>query len=56
MTEKLGHDKNQAPPDRESTNIRNGTRPRTVLTEASGHVPIEAPREAGREVRAAGSP
>ena len=44
MTEHLGHDKNQAPPDRESTNIRNGTRPKTVLTDASGHVPIEVPR------------
>ena len=45
MTEHLGHDKNQAPPDRESTNIRNGTRSKTVLTEASGHVPIEVPRD-----------
>jgi len=26
MTEHLGHDKNQAQPERESTNIRNGTR------------------------------
>ena len=43
MTEHLGHDKNQAPADRESTNIRNGTRSKTVLTEASGHVPIEVP-------------
>lgn len=56
LTENLGHDKNQAPPDRESTDIRNGARPRTVLTEASGHVPIEAPREAGRDVRAADRP
>ena len=45
MTEHLGHDKNQAPPDRESTNIRNGTRSKTVLTEATGHVPIEVPRD-----------
>ena len=45
MTEHLGHDKNQAPPDRESTNIRNGTRSKTVLTEAAGHVPIEVPRD-----------
>ena len=45
MTEHLGHDKNQAPADRESTNIRNGTRSKTVLTEASGHVPIEVPRD-----------
>ena len=45
MTEHLGHDKNQATPERESTNIRNGTRPKTVLTEAAGHVPIEVPRD-----------
>ncbi len=45
MTEHLGHDKNQAPLDRESTNVRNGTRPKTVLTEAAGHVPIEVPRD-----------
>ncbi len=45
MTEHLGHDKNQAQPERESTNIRNGTRPKTVLTEASGHVPIDVPRD-----------
>ena len=34
-----------SPPERESTNIRNGTRPKTVLTEAAGHVPIEVPRD-----------
>ncbi len=45
MTEHLGHDKNQALPDRDSTNIRNGTRSKTVLTEATGHVPIEVPRD-----------
>ncbi|GAB6919862.1 hypothetical protein JCM9803A_03120 [Rhodococcus erythropolis] len=45
VTEHLGHDKNQAPPDRESTNIRNGTRSKTVLTEATGHVPIDVPRD-----------
>ncbi len=45
MAEHLGHDKNQAPPERESTNIRNGTRPKTVLTEATGHDPIDVPRD-----------
>ncbi len=45
MTEHLGHDKNQAKPDRESTNIRNGTRAKTVLTESTGQVPIEVPRD-----------
>ncbi|WP_394855674.1 transposase [Rhodococcus globerulus] len=43
-TEHLGHDKNQVRLDRQSTNVRNGTRPKTVLTGASGHVPIEVPR------------
>jgi putative transposase len=45
MTEHLGHEKNRAPEDRDSANIRNGTRPKTVLTEATGHVEIEVPRD-----------
>ena len=45
MTEHLGHDKNRAEPDRESSNVRNGTRPKTVLTEATGHVQIDVPRD-----------
>src|SRR3546814_3269580 len=45
MTGHLGNEKNQAPPDRESTNIRNGTLSKTVLTVATGHVPIEVPRD-----------
>ena len=45
MTEHLGHDKNRAEPERESSNVRNGTRPKTVLTEATGHVQIEVPRD-----------
>jgi putative transposase len=44
MTEHLGHDKH-APPGNESGNVRNGTRPKTVLTEGSGQVPIEVPRD-----------
>jgi putative transposase len=43
MTEHLGHDKNRVPPGRESTNIRNGTRPKTVLTHASGEVELDVP-------------
>src|SRR5829696_6523564 len=35
MTEHLGHAKHRAPEDRDSSNIRNGTRAKTVLTEAS---------------------
>jgi putative transposase len=45
MTEHLGHEKNRAPDDRDSANVRNGTRPKTVLTEATGHVEIAVPRD-----------
>lgn len=45
MTEHLGHAKNRAYPEREAGNVRNGTRPKTVLTGASGHVLIEVPRD-----------
>ena len=45
LTEHLGHEKHQAAPDRDSGNIRNGTRSKTVLTEATGHVTIEVPRD-----------
>jgi putative transposase len=40
MTEHLGHAKNQAEPGRESTNVRNGSRPRTVVSDAAGEVAI----------------
>ena len=45
MTEHLGHEKNQADPDRESTNVRNGTRPKTVISDAAGEVDIDVPRD-----------
>src|SRR3954464_14624310 len=45
MTDHLGHEKNQADPDRESTNVRNGTRPKTVISDAAGEVRIEVPRD-----------
>src|SRR3978361_546771 len=45
MTEHLGHEKHRAPGERDSTNIRNGTRPKTVLTEATGQVQIDVPRD-----------
>jgi len=44
LTGHLGHDKH-APAGSETGNVRNGTRPKTVLTEASGQVPIEVPRD-----------
>jgi transposase-like protein len=45
MTEHLGHEKHRAAEDRDSTNIRNGTRPKTVLTEATGQVQLDVPRD-----------
>ena len=44
MTEHLGHDKH-GPAGNETGNVRNGTRAKTVLTEGSGQVPIEVPRD-----------
>src|SRR5690349_10286034 len=45
MTEHLGHEKNQADPDRESTNVRNGSRGKTVISDAAGEVRIDVPRD-----------
>src|SRR5437763_4254537 len=42
MTEHLGHEKHGQPV---ADNVRNGTRSKTVLTEASGQVEIEVPRD-----------
>ena len=42
LTEHLGHEKHGRP---ESGNVRNGSRPKTVLTEATGQVQIEVPRD-----------
>src|SRR5262245_49718753 len=42
MTEHLGHEKHGQPV---AGNVRNGTRSKTVLTEASGHVAIDVPRD-----------
>jgi putative transposase len=44
MTEHLGHEKH-APPGNETGNVRNGIRSKTVLTEGSGQVGIEVPRD-----------
>jgi transposase-like protein len=44
LTEHLGHDKHGRA-DPESGNIRKGTRPKTVLTESTGQVLIEVPRD-----------
>src|SRR5665811_2315042 len=48
MTEHLGHEKNRVPEGREASNVRNvrnGTRPKTVLTHATGEVDLEVPRD-----------
>jgi len=50
LTEHLGYDKRD-PAGRDSGNIRNGTRPKTVLTEALGHVEIDVPRDRARATR-----
>lgn len=44
MNAHLGHEKHRATSDRESAKVRNGTRSKTVLTEATGHVEIDVPR------------
>jgi putative transposase len=45
MTEHLGHEKNRAEPGRESANVRNGTRKKSVISEAAGEVDLEVPRD-----------
>src|ERR1700761_489390 len=44
MTERLGYEKDD-PAGAGTGNIRNGTRAKTVLTEASGHVEVDVPRD-----------
>jgi transposase-like protein len=45
MTEHLGHEKNRADVERESANVRNGTRSKTVISDAAGEVDINVPRD-----------
>lgn len=45
MSEHLGHEKHQAEPGRDSTNVRNGTRGKTVISDAAGEVRVEVPRD-----------
>jgi putative transposase len=45
MTEHVGHEKNRAEAGRESTNVRNGTRSKTVVSDAAGEVEIDVPRD-----------
>jgi hypothetical protein len=45
MTEHLGYEKNGADPGQDSTNVRNGTRSKTLVSDAAGEVRIEVPRD-----------
>src|SRR5512142_412860 len=45
ITEHLGYDKNRAEPGRESVNVRNGSRTKTVISDAVGEVRIDVPRD-----------
>src|SRR4051812_43735059 len=44
VTDHLGHAKNQAEEGRGSTNVRNGNRSKTVVSDAAGEVRIDVPR------------
>jgi transposase-like protein len=44
LTEHLGHERHGRP-DPDSGNIRNGTRAKTVLTESTGQVQVDVPRD-----------
>ena len=45
MTEHLGHEKNRVETGRQSANVRNGIRPKTVVSDAAGEVRIDVPRD-----------
>src|SRR6185437_12824316 len=45
MTEHLGHAKHADQPGREATNVRNGTRSKTVISDAVGAVEVAVPRD-----------
>lgn len=45
LTEHLGYEKNRADPGLREGELRNGARPKKVLTEATGQVTIDVPRD-----------
>jgi putative transposase len=47
ITEHLGYEKNRAEPGRQSANVRNGARSKTVISDAAGEVCIDVPRDRG---------
>lgn len=45
MTDHLGHEQHYAETDRETSNVRNGARSKTVVSDAVGEVEIDVPRD-----------
>ena len=45
ITEHLGYEKNRAEPGRQSANVRNGARSKTVISDAAGEIRIDVPRD-----------
>jgi transposase-like protein len=45
LTGHLGHEKNRVEVGRDSTNVRNGTRSKTVVSDAVGEIEIQVPRD-----------
>jgi transposase-like protein len=45
LTEHLGHERNGAEAGRESTNVRNGTRSKTAISDAVGELRIDVRRD-----------
>src|SRR6266480_882225 len=45
ITEHLGYEKNRAEPGRQTANVRNGARAKTVISDAVGEVRIGVPRD-----------
>uniref|UniRef100_UPI0026B8A691 transposase n=1 Tax=Prauserella endophytica TaxID=1592324 RepID=UPI0026B8A691 len=45
VTDHLGHEKDRVDSGRESINIRNGSRKKTVVSDAVGEVEIDVPRD-----------
>jgi putative transposase len=45
ITEHLGYEKNDAAGQGHGGNVRNGSRPKSVLTDSTGQVPIDVPRD-----------
>ena len=45
MTEHLGYDKHHPPAESSPGNVRNGTRAKTVLSDAAGEVSVQVPRD-----------